>query len=215
QQRRGERQAEEQRRERHPDEVQPHHRPRPPRCPLQPGGGDGAVIHRLGGDGHPKYLGSTLSDVLRSSSSVTVNSPCTSAVGGWPSGPGWTPPRRVAGSCRASHIDRTRLSSVRGTATSARPADSENRKMNGPAPSANSSGITRRQPVSPASADSTTAWISPPSLRSWAADTSPSREAATSTSESSFSRAKSTRGGRPPRWSAVTWAQMEPSNSSW
>ena len=45
-----------------------------------------------------------------------------------------------------------------------------------------------RQPVSPASADSTTAWISPPSLRSWAADTRPSRDAAVSTSASSFAR---------------------------
>ncbi len=40
---------------------------------------------------------------------------------------------RVAGSPRASHIEENRLSSVRGTATSTRPADSENRKMNGSA----------------------------------------------------------------------------------
>ena len=46
---------------------------------------------------------------------------------------------------------------------------------NGSAPS----GSTMRQPVSPASADSTTACASPPSDRSWAADTSPSRDAAT------------------------------------
>ena len=71
-----------------------------------------------------------------------------------------------------------------------------------------------RQPVSPVSAASTTAWISPPSDRSCAADTSPSRDAAASTSASSFSRARSTFGGTPPRWSAVTCAQIDPSNSS-
>ena len=77
------------------------------------------------------------------------------------------------------------------------------------------SGSTMRQPVSPASADSTTAWMSPPSDRSCAAEISPSRDAETSTSASSCSRARSTLGGRPPRWSAVTCAQTEPSNSSW
>ena len=38
---------------------------------------------------------------------------------------------RVAGSPRASHMARNRLSSVRGTATSTRPADSENSVTNG------------------------------------------------------------------------------------
>ncbi len=71
-----------------------------------------------------------------------------------------------------------------------------------------------RQPVSPANADSTMAWASPPSDRSCAADTSPSRDAELSTAASSFSRARSTTGGNPPRWSAVTCAHTEPSNSS-
>ena len=43
-----------------------------------------------------------------------------------------------------------------------------------------------RQPVSPASADSTTACAKPPSDRSWAADTSPSREAAVMTGAETY-----------------------------
>ncbi|SKS12455.1 Uncharacterised protein [Mycobacteroides abscessus subsp. abscessus] len=56
--------------------------------------------------------------------------------------------------------------------------------------------------------------MSPPSDRSWAADTSPSRDAAVRTCASSCSRARSTLGGVPPRWSCATCAQIDPSNSS-
>ncbi|CAM5243490.1 hypothetical protein STENM223S_01211 [Streptomyces tendae] len=42
----------------------------------------------------------------------------------------------------------------------------------------------------------------------------PSREAEIRISPSSRSRSRSTFGGRPPRWSWITWDQAEPPNSS-
>ncbi len=140
---------------------------------------------------HPNSAGSVPSKASRSLAIVTEKCPWTSTE----SLPSSTTPIRVHGKPRAVHIPVKRVSSVRGTATRTRPDDSENKVTNGSAPS----GIRMRQPVSPASAASTTAWASPPSERSWAAVTRPSRDEASRMSASSCSRARSTFGGTPPR----------------
>ena len=67
---------------------------------------------------------------------------------------------RWAGSPRAAHISVKRSSSVRATTTTARPADSLNRKVNGSMPS----GTQQRAPMPDRSAISTSAWPTPPSL---------------------------------------------------
>src|SRR3954469_5845821 len=151
------RQTEEQRAERDSEEVKAHQTP----CPHEQGMASLALVafgDRFAGDvmgrsSHPNNLGSTLSEVRRRSSSDTVNWSCTSMA----SLPWSTTPTRVTGRPRASHMDRNRLSSARGTATSTRPADSENNATNASCPS----GRIIRQPVSPVSAASTTAWIRP------------------------------------------------------
>ena len=141
-------------------------------------------------------------------SSGTVNWPCTS-IG--VAGPSSTTP--IAGGGQAAG-----LAHRRGTGSprcaAPRPAPGPPTRRTARRTDRHPREARMRQPVSPASAASTTAWIRPPSDRSWAAETSPSRDAAASTSASSFSRARSTLGGTPPRWSAVTCAQIEPSNSS-
>src|SRR5690606_16519830 len=162
------------------------------------GGPDGG--RRRGTVPYASSAGIVASWVSRSSARVSVNSPWSSTVS--PS----TTPTRVAGRPRAPHMSVKRTSSERGTATIARPADSENRKVKASRPS----GTIRRAPFPPSSADSTTAWISPPSDRSCAASIMPSREAEIRISASRRSRSRSTRGGRPPRWSWTTWDQAEP-----
>ena len=86
-----------------------------------------------------------------------------------------------------------RNSSLRGTTTIARAADSENRKVNGSTPS----GIQVRAPVSARIAISASASPTPPSATSWAAVSIPSRDPATRISASTRSACRSTVGGMP------------------
>ena len=122
QQRRGQRQAEEQRpeRRRRRSRAGPGSTPRP--------AADATVGARaVSATGSPVMFSvGTLTRTARAARpptccagppSETVNWPCTSTE----SLPWSTTPMRMAGSPRASHIARNRLSSVRGTATSTRP----------------------------------------------------------------------------------------------
>src|SRR5690606_25141319 len=162
QQRRRQRPAEEQRREGDAREVQAE----PPPHPRGEGvavtefgdGGDDAALTGLErrqpidlGAGHryPNRAGRVPSHTSRSSVMGIENWSWTSTE----SDPSSTTPMRTHGMLRAEHMPVKRDSSVRGTATSTRPVDSENKVTNGSAPS----GISTRQPVSPASAASTTA----------------------------------------------------------
>jgi hypothetical protein len=106
---------------------------------------------------------------------------------------------------------RNALSCPRGTATSARPADSLNRCTNAACPSV--SGSVTRAPMLRRRQLSTSTWARPPSDRSCAALTCPARDAVASSAPSAFSCARSTLGGRPPRWPWVTHAHSLPDSS--
>ena len=94
------------------------------------------------------------------------------------------------------------------TATTARAADSLNRNVNA------SPGRLTRQPCPPARQHSASATARPPSDRSCAAASRPARAASASSDAAARSAARSTAGGRPPRWPCATCAHTEPPNSA-
>ena len=128
----------------------------------------------------------------RSSSSGIENSPWISSTGS----SAVTPIGVQLTSCSAASATNA-LSCPRGTATSARPADSLNSHTNG---GVRSSGSVTRAPMLRRRQLSTSTWARPPSDRSCAALTWPAREALASSAPSACSWARSTFGGRPPRW---------------
>ena len=144
--------------------------------------------------------GSVAAQAARTSASGTVNRPSTemSAPPVRPIGDIGTPcscARPTSGSARSS-----------GTVTIARAADSEKRPTNA------SSASATVAPMLFLSADSTSACARPPSERSWALVIVPT--AAPRNSASARSAARSTLGGRPPRWPWTTCAHSEPESSS-
>ena len=124
----------------------------------------------------PKAAGRVAVWAARRSASGRVNCPWTSSASPTSS----TTPMRAWAKPRAEHMSVNRTSSERGTATTARPVDSLNSAVNGSIPSRSHTSSSQIRAPTPWRSDaSARAMARPPSDRSCAASTRPSREALT------------------------------------
>src|ERR687889_486561 len=153
--------------------------------------------------GVPNRAGRVALQAARSSASGSSATPSTASTASGPSPP--VVPSSVTRTPAHSAVTRTASGSV--VVTTTRAADSLNSAVN------TSPSRVSRAPVPYRSADSASACARPPSARSCAEVTRPSRPSAASSSPNAFSAGRSTAGGRPPRWPWTTLAQAEPPNS--